>query len=164
MYKSILMVTALAFFTFSCSECEAMQKLQLEKDQLALELAASQAELAETQKDCETPGLIHSVFFWLKEGISDTDRNAFLAGVASLEAIESVRHMYVGPPAATEERGVVDNSYSIALIVHFDDLAGQDAYQVDPIHLKFVEELNGMWTKVVVYDNMVTNLAPSENR
>jgi hypothetical protein len=133
-----------------------MQKLQSEKEQLATDLAVSQAKLAEVQNNCKAPGLIHSVFFWLKEGISDADRNAFLAGIASLESIEYVRHMYVGPPAATEERGVVDNSYSIALIVHFDDLAGQDAYQVDPIHLRFVEELNEAWTKVVVYDSMVT--------
>jgi hypothetical protein len=36
----------------------------------------------------------------------------------------------------------------------FDDRAGQDAYQVDPIHVKFVEENQHLWNKVIVYDSV----------
>jgi hypothetical protein len=69
--------------------------------------------------------------------------------------VESIEKMYVGPVAPTEARGVVDNSYNLALIVHFSDIAGQDAYQIDPVHLKFVDEHKDKWTKVIVYDNLV---------
>ena len=81
------------------------------------------------------------------------DENAFLGGLKSLGAISSIQKMYIGPPGPTEERGVVDNSYSYALIVHFQDVEGHDAYQIDPIHLKFIEDHKDKWTKVVVYDN-----------
>ena len=153
--NKFILIVLLAVSIVSC-ECEAMQQLKLEKEQLALDLENTQNQLEETQIQCKAPGLIHSVFFWLKEDISESDRLTFLAGVASLEEIVSIRQMHVGPPAATEERGVVDNTYSYALIVHFADLAGQDAYQIDPIHLKFVDEQKDKWTKVVVYDSTVS--------
>ncbi|MFT7068756.1 MAG: hypothetical protein ACJAZY_001640, partial [Spirosomataceae bacterium] len=35
--------------------------------------------------------------------------------------------------------------------------ADQDAYQEEPIHLKFIEDFSSMWTKVQVYDNLVSN-------
>ena len=103
----------------------------------------------------QTPGLIHNVFFWLKPDLSEADKAAFLEGVKSLMAISTVRKCYIGSPASTEARDVVDNTFSYALLVHFDDVAGQDAYQIDPIHLKFVEDHKDKWTTVKVYDSTV---------
>jgi hypothetical protein len=123
---------------------------------LQTELTTAQEELAQlTAAAAQKPGLVHSVFFWLKDDLSDADKAAFRAGVASLKTVSTVKDMYIGPPAPTEERGVIDNSYSTALIVHFADVAGQNAYQIDPIHLKFVEDHKDKWTKVVVYDSLV---------
>jgi hypothetical protein len=39
-------------------------------------------------------------------------------------------------------------------LVLFKDKADQDAYQVDPIHLKFVEQYAHLWSRVVVYDSV----------
>jgi len=36
----------------------------------------------------------------------------------------------------------------------FDDQAGQEAYQIHPLHTKFVEENSHLWSKVVVYDSV----------
>ena len=58
----------------------------------------------------------------------------------------------VGASYATEKREVVDNSYQVSELLGFDDVAGQDIYQVHPIHQKFVEENQHLWSKVVVYD------------
>ena len=101
------------------------------------------------------PGFIHTVFFWLKEDLSEADRAAFPSELAKLGAIESVRQLYIGPPASSEARDVVDGSYGYALIVHFDDLAGHDIYQVHPVHLAFIEANQAKWTRVVVYDTDV---------
>lgn len=38
------------------------------------------------------------------------------------------------------------------LFVGFDDVTGQDAYQVDPIHDRFREECATFWTRVQIYD------------
>ena len=101
------------------------------------------------------PGLIHSVYFYLNEGITDSQVDDFMEELNRLGDIPSVKRLFIGPPAATEERGVVDNSFGIALIIWFDDLEGHDAYQVHPIHKEFVETSKDMWREVKVYDNVV---------
>ncbi|AQT61332.1 MAG TPA: Dabb family protein [Cellvibrio sp.] len=98
------------------------------------------------------PKLLHHVFFWLKNPDSKADRDQLIAGIKTLAAIETVRSFHVGVPASTEKREVVDNSYQVSELLGFDDVAGQDIYQVHPIHQKFVEENQHLWSKVVVYD------------
>jgi hypothetical protein len=144
LFLGILLATlSCASDTVSTSEVENLKR----------QIAETEAKIQ--SMDNTKTGLIHSVFFWLKDGISAEEKAQFEAGVKSLSAISHVKSFYMGPPAGTEERGVVDKSYSLALICHFEDQAGQDAYQVDPIHLKFVDENKGAWTKVIVYDNLV---------
>jgi hypothetical protein len=48
---------------------------------------------------------------------------------------------------------VIDHSYDVALIVHCRDVAAQNAYQVDPIHLAFVAKYKECWTRVQIYDS-----------
>lgn len=96
---------------------------------------------------------IHSVYFWLNPQLAEEQRAQFWAGVNSLTTIESVRQGYVGTPAATD-RPIIDRSYSCALIVVFDDVAGHDAYQAHPIHDRFREECAPFWVKVQIYDAM----------
>lgn len=115
-------------------------------------LAASTT--APTKAPNATPKLLHHVFFWLKNPNSAADRATLIAGVKSLAAIETVRSIHVGVPASTEKRDVVDNSYHVSELLGFDDVAGQDAYQVHPLHKKFVDEHQHLWSKVVVYDAM----------
>jgi hypothetical protein len=98
--------------------------------------------------------LVHHVFFWLKNRESKEDLNKLLEGLRTLEKIESVRKIYIGVPASTEQRPVVDSSYSASELIFFDDVAGQDAYQVHPIHEKFVEQYSHLWEKVIVYDSV----------
>jgi hypothetical protein len=98
------------------------------------------------------PKLLHHVFFWLKNPDSTEDRAALIAGIKSLGAIETVRAVHVGIPASTEKRDVVDNSYHVSELLCFDDVEGQNVYQVHPLHQKFIDEHSHLWSKVVVYD------------
>jgi hypothetical protein len=98
--------------------------------------------------------LAHHVFFWLKNPNSKEDLNKLIEGLRTLEKIESVRKINIGIPASTEKRPVVDNSYSASELIFFDDVAGQDAYQVHPIHEKFVKNYSHLWDKVIVYDSI----------
>ncbi|MEX2231428.1 MAG: Dabb family protein, partial [Cyclobacteriaceae bacterium] len=45
--------------------------------------------------------LAHHVFFWLKNPDSTEDLNKLLAGLKTLERIESVRRIHIGIPAST---------------------------------------------------------------
>lgn len=113
---------------------------------IAAEAAASPAGKA------IIPPVVHHVFFWLKDPGSKEDLASLLKGLRTLGAIETVRAIHIGVPADTEQRGVVDASYSASEILFFDDVAGQNAYQVHPIHQQFVKDCEQLWERVVVYD------------
>jgi hypothetical protein len=117
-------------------------------------LVAGNALAKPEKENPAMPKLLHHVFFWLKNPDSKEDREKLIAGVKSLAAIETVRSIHVGVPASTEKREVVDNSYHVSELLGFDDVAGQDVYQVHPLHQKFVDEHQHLWSKVVVYDAM----------
>ncbi len=98
--------------------------------------------------------LFHSVYFWLKPELTAAQRADFRRnGVESLAGIKSVEKVTVGTPAPTEKRPVIDDSYDFALIVECRDVAAQNAYQVDPLHLAFVEKYKTYWTRVQIYDS-----------
>lgn len=101
-----------------------------------------------------TGALIHHVFFWLKEPKNEAHKKQLVKALTDLLKVETIRVSHIGFPAGTESRDVVDHSYSVSYMVIFDDQAGQDAYQVHPLHLKFVEENSHLWNKVVVYDSV----------
>ena len=94
---------------------------------------------------------IHSVYFWLKEGLSDADRQAFEQGVDLLLSIDSIAQSYRGTPAGTD-RPVIDRTYSTGIVVVFRDQAAHDAYQIDPKHDRFRDECAQYWRKVQIYD------------
>jgi len=100
------------------------------------------------------PKLVHHVFFWLKNPDSKADLAQLLDGIRSLAAIETVRSLHVGVPASTEVRPVIDSSYSASELITFDSVADEQAYQVHPLHQKFVEDHKHLWSKVVVYDSI----------
>ncbi|WP_207426153.1 Dabb family protein [Pedobacter sp. SYSU D00535] len=95
--------------------------------------------------------LTHHVLFWLKPETTEQEKQAFRAGLESLEKVETVKSMYIGTPAPIS-RAVVDTSYTFSLLIIFDDLAGHDVYQVHPVHKAFLDEFRGLFEKVVIYD------------
>lgn len=116
--------------------------------------ASTAASAMPTMTQKNKKQLAHHVFFWLKNRDSKEDLAKLLEGLKTLEKIESVRKIHIGVPASTEQRPVVDSSYSASELIFFDDIAGQDAYQVHPIHKKFIEQCSPLWEKVIVYDSM----------
>lgn len=98
--------------------------------------------------------LSHHVFFWLKNPNSKEDLAKLIEGLNTLRKIETIRDLQIGVPASTEKRDVVDNSFSVSELMFFDDVEGQNVYQVHPVHQKFIENCSHLWEKVIVYDAM----------
>jgi hypothetical protein len=96
---------------------------------------------------------VHAVYFWLRAGLDEEQRATFIQGVNSLATVATVRHAFIGVPASTD-RPVIERSYSHAVVLVFEDKQGHDDYQVDPIHLRFVEECGTLWSKVTIYDSV----------
>ena len=97
--------------------------------------------------------LYHCVYFWLKPELTAAQRAEFRRGVETLKGIKCAEKVSVGVPAGTTKRPVIDRSYDVALIVECRDVAAEAAYQVDPIHLAFVENCKHLWTRVQIYDS-----------
>jgi hypothetical protein len=98
--------------------------------------------------------LVHHVFFWLREPQNEAHKKQLVKALNDLLKVETIKLSHIGFPAGTESRDVVDHSYSVSYMVMFADQAGQDAYQVHPLHVKFVDENSHLWDKVVVYDSV----------
>lgn len=95
----------------------------------------------------------HVVYFWLKEP-SEANKKTFLSYVKEYTSgIDVIKDAFIGTPAPTD-RPVIDNTYTLSIVLAFDSAKDQEAYQVHPVHLDFVEKAQSMWSKVQVYDSI----------
>jgi hypothetical protein len=94
----------------------------------------------------------HVVIFWTKPE-NPKAAEELVAGMQHyLKPIPGVLQFHVGRMVPSQ-RPVVDQSYQVALNVIFPDKQTQDAYQVHPLHLEFVEKVfKPNCAKVTVYD------------
>ncbi|MDF1696737.1 MAG: Dabb family protein [Saprospiraceae bacterium] len=100
------------------------------------------------------PGFVHAVYFWLKKDNPALLKEFLDEGLPKLAKVPSIQSVAWGP-AAGSPRDVVDNSYDLAWIVDFANKEAEAEYQVDPLHLEFVEKYKSLFEKVIVYDNIV---------
>ncbi len=136
---------------FSCSQ----ENPNMQSELLSLKEKLAAAEKTIAANNISETVFIHTVYFWFKDGVTDEQKEAFKKnGLGALAKAPTIHKVFYGPPAGTP-REVVDNSYDFAWICHFKSAADQDAYQVEPIHLKFVEDYKDLWERVQVYDNLV---------
>jgi len=114
-------------------------------------------EVVEAITPSKRAPLIHTVFFYLKEDVTQAQKVAFVKGLEKLGTCESISNWRIGKPAATEARDVVDNGYAYAYILEFENIEAQDAYQVDKLHTDMIEEFQDLWSGVKVFDSMMMN-------
>ena len=141
MKNTLVIITLFSFLAVSCTpQTESKTNNQFEK----------------TDARGTNPGFIHTVYFWLNKDNPELLKEFKEVALPKLATVPSIKNVYWGPPAGTP-RDVVDNSYDISWIVTFNNAAEQEAYQVDPMHLEFVEKYKSLFERVQVYDNLVEN-------
>ncbi len=94
----------------------------------------------------------HIVIFWANPDKPNAADELLAGALKYLKPIPGTLHFHVGKMVRSH-RPVVDQTYQVGLNISFPDKQAQDAYQVHPLHLEFVEKVlkpNG--SKVVVYD------------
>lgn len=96
---------------------------------------------------------VHHVFFWLKDPKSTESRRALEIGLQALVKVPQIQSYHIGTPVESP-RDVVDDSFTYSYMAFFKNAETQNTYQTHPIHLKFVEDCQHLWEKVVVYDAM----------
>ena len=60
---------------------------------------------------------------------------------------------HVGLPASTEDREVVDNSFSVTELLIFASEEDEAIYQSHPKHQDFIDKCGHLWERVLVYDS-----------
>ena len=99
-----------------------------------------------------SPGVYHTVVFWLKPGTPDQKVDAIIESINSLEALPMVEKVMVGT-AVMSDRAVVDDSFSIAFTMIFKGEAALSAYSVDPTHKKISSEMTMPYVeRGIIYD------------
>ncbi len=139
--KHLSILFLLLCFTLACKPATQEQTTPLK------------AEMKSEQKEDPKVGFVHAVYFYLIDDATEADKKKFEQALHELSKVKSIVEVYWGAPADTA-REVVDNSYDYAWITLFEDVAGHDAYQIDPIHTKFVKEFEYLFKEVKVYDNV----------
>lgn len=99
---------------------------------------------------------VHHVYFWLHNPDSKEDLDKLTKGLQKLTSAKSVNIFHIGRPADTN-RDVIVRDYALSWLLIFNNKDDQEAYQADPVHHKFIEECQHLWSKVVVYDAIDVN-------
>lgn len=103
----------------------------------------------------EAGTIIHSVYFWLKPGLTSSEEKDFLNFFKALRKVPGVKSLTFGKPAPTTKRDVTDNTFSYNLILTFDTLAEIQVYETHPDHLKAAERYSRYWERVQVRDTVL---------
>jgi Stress responsive A/B Barrel Domain len=94
----------------------------------------------------------HVVIFWTDPAHADAADKVVAGAKKFLQNIPGVLAFHVGKMAPSQ-RPVVDQTYQVALNIHFSDKHAEHLYQSHPEHLKFIEQCCKPFVKkVVVYD------------
>ncbi len=96
--------------------------------------------------------ITHVVVFWTDKPHGENQLKVLEGARATLPRIPGVLEFRSGVPVPSP-RGVVDDSFAVAISMTFADQAAADAYQTHPIHDEFVERhFKPNVKRFVVYD------------
>src|SRR5690606_6523475 len=111
----------------------------------------------ETNNTMENKKVIaHYVLFWLNDGLSEQEINDFADFFEELKAIPNIKSLHYGRAASTNDRDVVDNSFTYNLLVYFDTMEDINTYETHAIHLAAIEKFSKFWKKVAVHDSWLS--------
>ena len=97
----------------------------------------------------------HNVFFKLKDNAPARVDELVAACQKYLNVQPGIVFFAAGKLCAELKRDVNDLDWDVGLHLVFDNQASHDAYQDDPTHNKFIDEMKSNWAGVRVFDSFV---------
>ncbi|HEX5057523.1 MAG TPA: Dabb family protein [Gammaproteobacteria bacterium] len=98
------------------------------------------------------PAVNHVVLVWLKPGTAPEVQEKIIEGSKTLKSIGQIRELQVGT-AIPSDRPIVDDSFSLGILMRFDSVEDMNTYIKDPRHVQFVDTwVKPYLQKIVVYD------------
>ena len=101
------------------------------------------------------PRLAHNVFFKLKDNSPARVQELVDACKTYLNVQPGIVFFAAGRLCAELDRDVNDRDWDVGLHLVFVDKAAHDAYQDDPTHNQFIDEMKPNWAGVRVFDSLV---------
>lgn len=96
--------------------------------------------------------ITHVVVVWVKDDVSHKQVSKIIEAASVLRSIDVVQDLKVGRPVESE-RAIVDDSFSFALTVTFENNADMQAYINNEAHVAYVKSaIKPVLKKIVVYD------------
>jgi hypothetical protein len=100
--------------------------------------------------------LAHNVYFSLRDSSPDAIRKLLDACRKYLANQPNVAFFACGELSSECNRPVNDRDFDVSLHLVFKSVDDHDRYQKDPQHRQFIEECQGNWEKVRVFDSVVS--------
>ncbi|ROS01378.1 stress responsive alpha/beta barrel protein [Sinobacterium caligoides] len=115
-------------------------------------LHAEQVKKTERVKTDQAKPVQHIVLLWLKDAGNPSGVAQVIAASHKLADIPGVDDLTVGP-ALPSERQLVDDSFDVAITMHFASPRAMDHYLASEPHRQIVAaEIKPLLSKIVVYD------------
>lgn len=99
--------------------------------------------------------LAHNVFFTLNDPSPAKVDELVAACRKYLNVQPGIVFFAAGPRNPNLTRDVNATDWHVGLTIVFTDQAAHDAYQDDPTHTRFIDEMKANWSAVRVYDSDV---------
>ena len=99
--------------------------------------------------------LAHNVYFQLKDSSPAKVQELVDACHKYLNVQPGIVFFAAGKLCSELKREVNDLNWDVGLHLVFDSQASHDAYQDDPTHNKFIDEMKANWAGVRVFDSFV---------
>ncbi len=94
----------------------------------------------------------HVVLVWLKEPGNQKMRRDFVAASEKLNSLPGIISRHVGI-VVPSDRGIVDDTFDVAITVTLKNRQALEAYMQNPIHKNVVEkQLKPLVNRIVAYD------------
>lgn len=100
--------------------------------------------------------LMHNVFFKLADNSPEAVQQLVDACHKYLTVQPGIVSFAAGKRDRDLNRQVNDQDWDVGLHVLFTDRAAHDAYQDDATHDQFIAEMKGNWSRVRVFDSLVS--------
>ena len=96
--------------------------------------------------------LNHVVLVWFNDDVTPMQIEKVKAQSYALKAIGELKYIQAGSAIASE-RGIVDDSFDLGILMQFENKEAMERYVSDPRHKAFLEEhIKGKVKNLLVYD------------
>ena len=102
----------------------------------------------------ESMNFIHHVLFWAKNPENEAEVNQLKNAIIELGKLPMIQMVHVGSPVITDfDKPVTEGTYTISVVMVFEDSEKESEYLYSPEHKKFIQDNMRLWGKVMVIDS-----------